>query len=172
MDERISERNCRHLFTLLELQTAEVQTEARLIRLARRRFQAAVDWVSAFQWHFWVTLTCGGQASEHQILAHIRKFEHVIRRRGQGRNPFFVYSVEGMPTNPHIHMLLRCRGRRRVGIEDIKRSWRLGFVDVRRYDPAGSAAAYMFKAMRSDARFELWGLSSEFPSFDARADIR
>lgn len=168
MDDQISERNRRHPVTLLELQTAGVQAEARLIRLARRRFQATVDWVRAFQWHFWVTLTCEGQASERQILAAIRKFEHGIRRRGQGRNPFFVYSIEGMPTNPHIHMLLRCRGRRRIGVEDIRRSWRLGFVDVRRYDPAGGAAAYMFEAMRDDARFELWGLSSEFPSFDAR----
>ena len=145
------------------MQRPEVQADVDLARLARRRFQATVDWIAEFDWHFWATLTCERPVSERRIRSSIEKFEHGIRRRGQGRNPNFIFSIEGMPTNPHVHMLLRCRGRQRIGAEEIKQSWKLGMAHVRRYDSAGRASAYMFKAMRNDARFDSWGISSEFP---------
>ena len=154
--------------TLMEMQTAEVQAEAELFRLARRRFQAMVDWLDGLEWHFWATLTCEHAVSERRVWHALEKFEIGIRRRGQGRNPYFAYSIEGMPSNPHVHMLLYCRGPRRLGVEDIKKSWRLGYADVCLYDPAQGAAAYMLKAMRENARFELWGFSSQFPHTRSR----
>src|SRR5690242_4351864 len=107
----MSQRKREQPASLLEMQTAEVQAKAELHRLARRRFQATVDWVTAFEWDFWVTLTCKHQVSERRIRVEIGKFEIAIRRRGQGKSPYFVYVVEHMPSNAHIHMLLRCRGR-------------------------------------------------------------
>ena len=111
-------------------------------------------------------------ASPPSRLTHaIEQFERGIRRRGQGPNPYFAYSIEGMPSNPHVHMLLCCRGPRRLGVEDIKKSWRLGYPDVCRYDPTLGAAGYMFKAMRENARFELWGFSSQFPHTRSRPPL-
>ena len=162
---------CKQPQTLMEMQTAEVQTAAELFRLARRRYQAMVGWLDGFEWHFWVTFTCEYAVSERRVRRAIEKFEHGIRRRGQGRNPYFAYSIEGMPSNPHVHMLLCCRGRRRISVEDVKKSWSLGYADVCRYDPARGASAYMFKAMREDARFELWGFSTQFPHTRVRPPL-
>ncbi|MFL5612400.1 MAG: hypothetical protein ACJ796_01915 [Gemmatimonadaceae bacterium] len=153
------------------MQTAEVQTEAELLRLAHRRYQAMVDWLGEFEWHFWATLTCKYAVSERRLRHAIEKFERGIRRRGQGPNPYFAYSIEGMPSNPHVHMLLCCRGPRRLGVEDIKKSWRLGYADVCRYDPTLGASGYMFKAMRENASFELWGFSSQFPHTRSRPPL-
>lgn len=131
------------------------------------------NWLNEMKWHFWVTLTCRFPLSESRLRAAFDRFVDEIRRRGQGREPCYAYSVEGWPDRPHIHLLLYCRGRRRIVIQDIRESWgRFGYVDAELYDYNRGATAYMLKAIDGEGHFNAWDISNDLPPLRRRARSR
>ena len=131
------------------------------------------NWLNEMKWHFWVTLTCRFNMSESRLCAAFDRFIDEIRRRGQGREPCYVYSVEGWPDSPHIHLLLYCRGRRRIVIQDIRESWgRFGYVDAELYDYNRGATAYMLKAIDGEGHFNAWDISRDRPQLRRRVRSR
>jgi hypothetical protein len=115
-----------------------------------------------FAWDHFVTLTTRRPLSNERI-AHIFK-DRFIRKlafAAGGPIPYFYVVEGGWSTGgyPHVHALIS--GSKAISNNGVRRVWREGISDARRYEPARGAAYYVTQEIMSSP--DDYNLSKRMP---------
>ncbi len=125
------------------------------------------EFLSAYEWSHFVTLTTRTPRSQERILRVFeQRFVRPLARVTQTKIPYFYVVESVLPAGgfPHIHALLGST--EPLPNRLIEKTWTEGFSRVTKYDPRKGAAWYLTKSIESIP--DSYGLSRRFPKRESR----
>lgn len=120
--------------------------------------------LAQYEWDHYCTLTSEPTVADRLRREFVNGFVRRLARATQGPVPWFYTLERGAAGTAHMHALIA--GTHRLTLEQVQRAWRLGFAQVRRYDPARGAAYYLTK--RLDTAAADYDVSSRLPRLSTR----
>ena len=108
---------------------------------------AWIDFLSTFEWHYYVSLTHRNERTLSQIEAAVRSsFLRRLSRTAQGPLGWFFAIEHHHASRAHAHALIHSP--RSLILDQVARAWKFGFADVRHYDRSRGAGAYVTKEIQ------------------------
>ena len=106
------------------------------------------NWLGAFEWDHFSTLTFSTPASPHTAMHRLRQWTRRLDQRAGHAIDLFYVLERGPGGLLHLHALTA--GTARIGTSALSASWPNGRSDVSEYDPSRGAAHYVTNFVGSD----------------------
>ena len=122
--------------------------------------EAWAEFIRGYEWDYFVTLTPARPMGEANICRYFeRNFDRRLAKAAQRGVSWFYVAEQGAAGLWHIHAFLWANG----GLESrhIQPTWRIGHVDVKRYNPNLGAAYYVTKSL--DDTDAAYSVSAKMP---------
>lgn len=100
------------------------------------------DWLRQYEWTHYCTLTFRFSTSPHAARREFARYIRWLEQRSQHRVDWFNTVERGSGGHTHIHTLLNVAN---MTGQEIKRTWRSGFTQIRRYNQRKGAPEYTAK---------------------------